>query len=233
MPKTALNHSLCRVNYGKRTSFGGSQTESCKKRIQGYGCGVVAASEVLVYLWRGKAEKEKSTAGDSGLALILSRMMTDPVTAENYNSLVDYIEKKYLHVIPNFGITGISLASALNRMFLKLSLPYCAVWSVGERKLFQNMETMLQNNIPVIISAGPGLPFIRKKESLPLYRPGNTLRSAAGAKEHYMTATAIDGEFIYLSSWGNEYIVRKQDFIDYVKRCSNFITSNIVLIRKK
>ena len=90
---------------------------------------------------------------------------------------------------------------------------------------------MLSQNIPVILCIGINFPF--PKHSLPLY-PGEGARQQAGSvRAHYVTVTAMDQEWLQISSWGRLYKVRREDLDRYRKRHSCPLYTNIVHIERR
>ena len=142
--------------------------------------------------------------------------------------------RRYFPLLPPSGINGITLVAGLNILFIKRKLPYRAFWAVSGRKLWQRVEDMLNQDLPVILAVGPNFPAFWQNHKLDFYvktRDGRYVKSAA-TKGHYVTATGIDDEWLQISSWGRKYYVNRSEYDSYVKKHSNFIFSNLVYLRK-
>ena len=140
-----------------------------------------------------------------------------PLTRQEYIRGLEKLQRRYFPLLYPRGINGLLLTFGLNRMFLERRLPYVAVWAASGRKLFARMADMLRHDIPVVLSVGPNFPLVWQKNRLVFYR------------------LASDGRFLPAAdvSWGRSYYIRIDEYEDYVNRYSNFLFSNLVLIRQK
>ena len=59
------------------------------------------------------------------------------------------------------------------------------------------------------------------------------IRSVSKIRGHYVTVLAINDEWMKISSWGQIYEINLKEYMDYVKKHSNHLFSNIVLIERK
>ena len=87
----------------------------------------------------------------------------------------------------------------------------------------------------MILSVGPNFPAVWEKHKLKFYRKitdGN-YRPAAATKAHYVTATALDAEWLRISSWGKEYYINREEYEAFVKAHSSYLFSNLVYLSKK
>lgn len=125
------------------------------------------------------------------------------------------------------------LSLGINAFFLRYGYPYHALWGLGLRNVWGKIKKMLDADIPVIISVGPNFPLIWQKHKTDLYieRAGD-MRKVSSVKAHFMTLTAIDKEWMTLSSWGRKYYIKCTDYAEYVRRHSGSFASNIVYIKK-
>ena len=174
------------------------------------GCGLISAADVIFYL-EGKRK----------------------ITEAEYVEFAKKLWKWYLPVIPGFGMNGLTLMNGLNRYFQNHGLSYRAHWKISGRKLFSRIDRMLSDDIPVILSVGPNLPFVWKKEKLTLYiknHEGNYLQTVK-TKAHFVTVTGRDGTWLRISSWGKEYYISIREYREYVKRHSSFLVSNVIDIK--
>ncbi len=218
-----LKHRFPQINKGGLLSYGGDQGSHPRKQIQKYGCGIVSSVDLLLYLHLYRKGCQSSLFDDC---------RESGVTLSRYNEWVSAMNRKYLPVIPGFGINGLSLVIGLNRYFRRNEIPFRARWCVSRRKLWQRMDEMLSKDLPVIFSAGPNFPLFWGKNSLRLYaRSGEDYRQVNSVRAHYMTATAADDEWVQLSSWGRKYYINKKEYESYAKNHSSFIISNLVLLK--
>ncbi len=226
-------------------SFGGNQgwvvKDSEKKRsrnniIRKFGCGLVSAVDIVAYM-------EKNSQGESGTGEDMGR----PLTVAEYRDRLHELERRIFHVSYWLGVPGTRLARRMNRLFRKKKMPYKASWGMSGKKLLARVRDMLDNDIPVTLGIGPG--FFRK-DRVHLYvlqlekdgplRSGNlrySLKRRGSTKDHYVTITGLleDNEKVYfeISSWGRKYYIDYDEYTGYVKKCDNYIFSNILWIRKK
>ena len=191
--------------------YGGDQGWLETKTAKEYGCGVIAFANVVITHDR---VTDKANPG------ILK------VDKARYMQVAESIRKKFLPVIPKFGISGIELAIGANAYFLKNGINVTARWGVKPHNLWKAVDKMLKNSWPVILAIGPNNTLIGKK-CLDLM--GDTSKSTARA--HYVTITAADEETITVSSWGSKYVILKEDYEEYMKKTSNPLFSNILYIK--
>ncbi|MCQ2406284.1 MAG: hypothetical protein MJ067_03625 [Oscillospiraceae bacterium] len=206
----ALKREYIAVTGENLKMYGGNQMRLGKKYLRSGGCGLIAAANLVSYL-----------RGDVSL------------TEEEYLALIKEIRWCF-PLLYSRGLNGISLAIGINRCFRKLGLPYKAVWGVRASKILSRMEKMLSRDIPVIFSVGPDFPLMWRSKKVTLYKQDSSLRlvPAASTSAHYMTATAIRGDFMRVSSWGTEYYVRLSDFLSLAGGRSPVLT-NICYVRGK
>ena len=109
--KSKLNiTSLSKPYVSVNGSFGGDQSwlekaEGTRKGnvLKNYGCGLIAASDILMYLMGGMEH------------------VINPTGEKSMSSYEDYIltmERKYFRILPILGISGVLLAWNLNMYFL-------------------------------------------------------------------------------------------------------------------
>ncbi len=206
-----------------RISYGGDQAWLKTPAERSFGCGLIAAADILRYL-RRKEDREE-LPGDRTLS------------KETYLEEIRVLAGDF-RIRGPLGITGFGIANRMNRIFRREGLPYRSKWSFGRRKLERRIPEMLSADIPVLLSVGPG--FFHKKERLPLYRPDGQggYRKVQSMRDHYVTVTGrIPSEtgdsMLRISSWGDEYYVNQDEYEEHVKRCDNFLFSSILYIRKK
>lgn len=220
-----IRHNYISVDNGFRRSFGGNQMSSASQNMREVGCGVIAALDLLLYLCRfhpGCKCDFFAEAAKDGI-----------IESHEYDHLALQLSKRFFPVIPKFGINGIMLAGGLNRFFRRYDLPFRASWGMGSGKLFNEIEEMIAKDIPVILSIGPNFPLFWQKHELDLYstRADGTFFRSSSVKSHYVTVTGIDEQRLYISSWGRPYSIERSEYLNYIRRRSGSIVSNIVKIR--
>ena len=226
-------------------TYGGNQAWLSTEVERSFGCGFIAAADILRYL-RGRSDdsnfEEMSADLDSvnRVAVDSDRMGSGSLSKQDY---LDDIRK----LAPDFrvrgklGITGFGLARRMNRIFRREKLPYRAKWSVGRKRLERRLFAMLEADIPVLLSVGPG--FFHKGQHLPLYRrtPEGAYERASSMRDHYVTVTGAlmiegsmvpgIGDMLRISSWGHEYYINYGEYLDHIKQYDNFLFSSILYIR--
>lgn len=207
-------------------AYGGDQGASDNKAMQRCGCGVVGCVDLLLYLQRWREGADVSFLRD---------VARDRLPMEEYQRLAQEMRKKYFFLVYPFGKDGVTMAMGLNRIFRKNGVPLRARWNWGKRSLWTNMDRMLEENIPVILSIGPNFPLFWQKHRLNLYYEdaSGALHPAAATNSHFLTVTAADEERLTVSSWGGKYVILKKEYCDFVKQHSCWLFSNILSIRKR
>lgn len=233
-------------------SFGGSQdwvvkdSESKRSKnniIRAFGCGLISAVDILAYI--EKTEKQSELNGFHGHPE--GEECTDEcMTLEEYRERINQFERIHFHVSYWLGIPGTRLARKMNRFFRRKKLPYRAKWGMSGKKLLTRLKEMLAADIPATLGIGPGF---FKKDRLGLYvmkldkegqfESGNlkySLKRKGTTKDHYVTVTGIvedeERTLLEISSWGRKYYIDFNEYTDYVKKCDNYIFSNILYIRR-
>lgn len=222
-----LKHPYITVRKEGKLSYGGSQSWSSHTIMKKYGCGAIAGTDLLLYLGlhkdyckTGKTDIQKP---ENGL-----------LEFENYMETAERMRHRYFGLIPGFGMPGWMLAAGINRYFQKNRIPLKASFGVTGRNLPNRIQTMLSHDIPVILSIGPNFPVPIKKYKLTFYRKkGENYQEACRTAAHYVMVTGVEGQWMRISSWGQEYYIKTEEYLDYVRRHSNFVVSNICYIRKR
>lgn len=201
-----------RVKKEQNTFFGGNQSWFRRTKDQEYGCGIIACANAIVCL----------NHKDCGAPLEL--------VYEDYMELADKLARRYFWVMPKLGLNGFTIAIGINLYFMLHKMPYFARWGTFSWNLWKRVAQMLEQKIPVLLAIGPGiLPW--RKSRLPLYVKRNgTLVQAATTRAHYVMITGMDEEFITISSWGKRFLIRKTEYEEYVRKHSNYLFSNILVI---
>jgi len=219
-----LKHELPRVTHGTcgDETYGGNQLLFANLTMQRCGCGLVGALDVLLYLHRYH-----------GFTIeFLKDIPEGLLTKEQYEHCAEQLKKHGIPLVYPLGTTGLNLSAGLNHQFRKNRIPLRAHWYVPTVRLWGEIERMLEQDIPVVMSAGDHFPDFWKKDGLRLYLSREPGSACVEAVSHYFTVTGIDEEWLCVSSWGTKYWVRKQEFESFVKK-STPLFSNILKIERK
>ncbi len=208
MERKFLSSPYIAVKMGNTLSYGGSQLWSDDKTVSGFGCGLIAAADLLLYI--------------SG---------TEVISDKEYMDFVRSI-KKYFPIMPGQGIDGIRLSIGLNLCFGHFSMDRLCYWGISGNKYLGRIYDMIKKDTPVILSVGQNIPILQKKEKLSFYRKtgDRILVPKAHASGHYVTVTGIGHKYLRISSWGKKYYIKISEYEDYVSRCSTWMFSNVCVV---
>ena len=214
-------------------TYGGNQSWLSTKAERAFGCGLIAAADVLRYL-----EMDRK-----------AMRIPKAEYLEDIHILVQDFPVK-----GRLGITGFGLARRMNRIFRRGKLPFKARWSLGRKHFLERLPEMLGEDIPVLMSVGPG--FFHKEARLSMYKPvvekneperddtthvwkpsDADFRRENSMRDHYVTATGVmtteEGTtWIRISSWGDRYYIRLDEYLEHVKKYDNFLFSSLLYIRR-
>ncbi len=210
--KQSLSYDYIRIKYENGSdTYGGNQKIHPDDGIKKDGCGPLAATDVLAYI-------EKNFEYDHS----------------EYEELTSRMCGKYFPYRANHGTSGFIIKKGLNRYFKEKNLPLKASWGVPRRRLYQAIAEQLSADLPVIITVGPKYPGIKPTHALSLYQKDSTgqlvpVKSTSG---HYMTVTAMDGQWLKVSSWGDVYYINVREYLHYARKYSQYFFTNIICIRR-
>lgn len=221
----ALSKPIVSVLHEGGATYGGSQRLFSDETMRRAGCGVIAAADLLLYL---------ALYHPGCVTALTGSPESNAIPLAQYSRLCGSLRRRWLPVIPRLGKTGLDLALGLNAVFSHYRLPFRARWCAGHEKLFERVEEMLREDIPVIISAGQNFPLLWGKEYLRLYTRSadGAYRPCCGVKAHYMTVTAMDSQWLRVSSWGQEYHIRRSEYLSYSRLHSLSLTCNVLYVKK-
>lgn len=207
-------------------SYGGNQLLARNRAVIQCGCGIVASCDLFLYMHFNKDGCRCEMFSDIE--------SSDMIPLDLYNGYIDKL-RRFFPLIPPFGINGPLLALGINAFFNANNIPYKAKWGISNCEMWGRIESMLQKDMPVIISVGPNLPFFWQKHKTDMYSISSSgaMRKAVSVNAHYMNITALDDEWLTVSSWGRKYFIRRIEYTNYVKKYSNKFVSNIVYIKAK
>lgn len=225
MAEHRLCHAVCAVDNNGLLTYGGSQLLSDSAVIKKCGCGVVAAADLFIYAHRFRVGCHCDMF--EGLGRVLG------VPLKEYNNVLHALSRRYFPLTPPFGINGLGLVCGMNLYFKTHSWSLRAQWGVRYCELWQSIESMLDDDIPVIIAVGPNMPRFWQDNRLGLYTrlPDGNYKSIGAVKAHYMTVTAIDDDYLTVSSWGRRYYISRCEYDAYTRAYSNGLLCNIVYIK--
>ncbi len=194
MKETALRHPWPSVQEGEVLSYGGCQGWLEGETARKSGCGLVAATDLLLYLHRhreGCASRAFQGLPESG-----------PIPAEVYRHCARRLQRKYFPLARSFGLNAFVLALGMERFFWDYHIPCHARWGVPGWRFWQDIQSMLERDLPVILCVGVSFPLPWGKGKLDFYQrqPDGEYRSVTATRAHYVTVTGMDGEWLRVSS---------------------------------
>lgn len=209
-------------------SYGGSQTWFSSPSIRGYGCGLIAAHDLLWYL-----ERKENLAAQTSHQHSAKRFTDASCSWEDYERSVTKLHHLF-PILPRLGINGLMLSAGLNRAFLLRRLPYRACWHIGCRNTGKEISHLLGQDIPVILSIGGNFPLVWKKDRLPLYRKSSdgVYIKSSSTRAHYVIVTGIEHGWLRISSWGQEWYINWREYRDFARTKSCPLFSNICYITR-
>lgn len=255
----------------KHRYLAGNQEEFLSPRIAQYGCGLIGFADLILYLterdWQGRTPGTWGR-GERSLAEQGQRVQAEqqgqreqnagvPVFPDpgrrggaKYEAFIQRLDRSFSRVYSGIGLNGFSMAAAFNRRARKRGWPWRARWAVPERKLLETVKEMLDNDIPVILSVGPGFRGDSEEGGVALYRDGT--RTEVRARDHYVTVIGLEekpsrtpgaslGEFgkeLYFRvvSWGKEYRISVGEYMEGTAGSIPLIGklfSNVLYIRRR
>ena len=218
-----LKHAYPAVARARGVSYGGDQGWAGSRTMRLWGCGVTSVTDLLWYL----AETRRCCA---------DRLFSSPsgaLTLRRYRESVEEIRRR-IPLFPGFGTNGVFLTWALNHSLRRSGIPLRGRWCVSGKKLWSRMEGMLSRDLPVIFSVGPNFPRFWKRGKLTFYvrTADGQYRPGPAISAHYVNVTGMDEEWLRVSSWGRMFYVNRNEYEDYVRRCSCTLVSNLIDLRQ-
>lgn len=224
MEQAALQHPYPMIRHSNgRLAYGGDQSAAQNKTMRRCGCGVVGGADLLLYLHRWRAGCRTEVFSDTD---------GPAIPQEQYGPLIEELRRRYFPILYPFGKDGVTLAMGMNRYFRKYGIRLRARWNAGKRSLWTNMERMLREDIPVILSIGPNFPLFWQKHKLAMYRhTPDGYRPANATNSHFLMVTGMEGKWLRVSSWGQEYYIDRDEYCEYVRKHSCWLFSNILSVK--
>ena len=227
--KIELKNKYTSVLYNSVPSFGGRQNLSPDASVSGYGCGLVGVADILYYLCHYNTFTQR---GNVLLGRNKDFLENDSavVDSETYNHVLAKLNHDYFAMIPGLGILGFDLSFGFNRIAKAIGINYKSSWAVSSLRVIDMIKEMLSNDIPALISVGRRLDIPKNNKGIRLYSDSGT--ADVYVKSHYMVVTAIDDEYLTVSSWGNKYRILLKDYTEYVRNPIDSLITNILYIRR-
>lgn len=227
MKRCCLRYPYFSIKLQNEQSFGGSQTWSSSRMMRKYGCGVVGMADVLLYLGLHQTSCETD--------LLYGMLREDGLLSyPRYERYLIKMRRRYLSIIPGFGVPGFFLPVAMNHYFRHYRIDLRASWCIRPGKILPRIEEMLRQDMPVILAIGPNFPFVWGRQKVTLYRKDNgEYLPASEIKAHFVVVTGMMDGYLQISSWGKEYYLSWAEYQRYMKKFSTCLTSNICRIREK
>ena len=158
----SIQHPYISVAVYGGASYGGGQQFSENAMIRRCGCGIVAATDLLLYLSRWHMTER--------VPLFDGLPLDAPVPFPVYTGLLSKMNRRYLPMIPYAGINGVMLMLGVQRFFHDYKMPFTARWCFAQSRLWERIEAMLMEDLPVIMAVGPNFPFIWGDKRAAFYR---------------------------------------------------------------
>ena len=145
--RCCLRHTYLAVKTQDGKSFGGNQNWAAGCMMRRYGCGVVALGDVLAYL--GIHQLSCNTD------LLYGILREDGcLSYPRYERYLRKINKRYLGVIPGFGVPNFQIPRAMNRYFRHYRIDLRARWCLSSGKMLERIQDSLSRDYPVILAVG-------------------------------------------------------------------------------
>ena len=223
----SLRHPYISVQLQSGKSYGGGQQFSPNAMVRRCGCGIVAATDLLLYL--SKYHLQEPVVPFAAL------LREDPLPFSAYNDCILWMNRHYFPMIPYNGINGLMLMAGMQKFFHDYRLPYTSRWCMAQSRLWERLEGMLREDVPVILAVGPNFPMVWGDKRVHFYRKtaDGKYKPTAGAKAHFFTVTGSDESWARISSWGQMYYLNRWEFRDYARKSSIGFVNNALLIERK
>lgn len=234
---------------GNSLSFGGSQMWmhdgnvvkwhqhfQKKKVLRDSGCGLISGADILLYL------AKKNDAYATPYTNVVLEKGQSIMEYDRYMAYLELMNENFFPINTIFGITGFSIARGINRYSRKHKLGIKARWCASGKKMLSRIEEMLSKDIPITLSIGPmrkngvmfydWMPDEKNKYNFETYSHEDYVSG------HYVTITGLmcdesGRRMLEISSWGRKYYINFDEFMETVKRHSNFLFSNVLYINLK
>ncbi|MCR5215344.1 MAG: hypothetical protein K6C69_00145 [Lachnospiraceae bacterium] len=223
----SLKHEYPHIMYPSGPSFGGNQMKEAHLPTANLGCGLVAVADTLSYLCRTNGASIPQIPYES------------TISQETYTKYLNRLRRRMPILSLLGGIPAMELVWALRYYSKKAHLSYSFRWGVPSRKMYGVIAKMLSQDLPVIVSVGMAFPYFISKAGVKYYekRPNGNLVVAGTVRGHYMTITGLmdvdERAYLRVSSWGMEYYIDFEEYLNFARKKSNLLFTNILYISKR
>jgi hypothetical protein len=240
------------------TFYGGSQMWFPDKSwyskdyiLHNYGCGTIATADMFLYL---ALQSNTMQSPETSAAL----QGGSQVKYENYDPYVRIINNRYTKTLRFIAVLGPKVASAINSYSESYGLGLKAgwKWKLTYYDMYDIIEEMLKQDIPVILAIGPNSPNLWGKKGIPFYerreidyqdsdepspenkKPYYYKAVKHNINGHYVTVTGIIKDdvagriMLRISSWGKQYYINYEEYRDYVDTAGSTLTSSLIHVKK-
>lgn len=219
------------VTFGGDQGFfrAGGGREDARKAAAG--CGIVAFSDLLLYL-SGK---------DEAYRIKQNADLADRILDETqYKRYYDTLYSSFGGIAWKGGVSGLKLSREFNRTARKNGWKLRAVWGLDGNKIFDRMERMLESDIPVILCIPMMLRKGERNDRLWLYEKEEAetkYRRAQAVNAHYVTVTGMirdEKAYLEISSWGRKFYICREEYDVFIHtHFMGTILGNILYVRQK
>lgn len=203
-------------------SFGGDQgwfksenKWSSDYIIEHYGCGLISASDILLYM--AIVDSNKNSVYTS---IVTDKTLGLKIDKEDYKNYITRMNDKVFSTVRIIGVDGLSMARMMNTYFEDNSIDLKAKWGVKFSDLKGYIKEMLDKDIPVCLSIGDS------SDDLKIYIPTDETMMKFPLQyniwyetdNHYVTVTGMvedrirNKTFLQISTWGDKCYI---DFDEY------------------
>ena len=205
------------------------QSEAEDEKKQKMGCGVVALSDIFLYL-TGKYNKCLQVDGES----YVNHQLNQKKYCEYYNRIYRFVGGVSL----KNGASGIKLWRKFNRMAKLQGWSERARWGFSRKKILSRLKEMLAKDIPVILCIP--MAFFKKDKEKGLCFYGKNDRGEYVPKTHvnghYVVVTELFSEedeiYLVISSWGKQYFIKWREYDEQVRsRLFGAFLGNLLYIK--
>ena len=205
-----------KYNAGSQMWF--SEETNPDKSLRRSGCGVIALHDLAQYRGYIKAPKER----------------------EDYMEQIRKMKRGGMYIVPNLGIAPYYYPLLCNLYLIRQGVKLRIGWGHTARnqlkKKAEDIKKLLEQDYPVIFTAGPRIPFLFKDKVIPMYLEDFRLAKQT-VKSHYMTVVEVieDGDEIWIkaASWGYLYCMKLKDMVAYSKYAYPLTTRFYRIYEKK
>ena len=199
---------------GDQNFFGISNASKQDKLKQNCGCGIVAFSDLLLYM--GKEDNQYLLSENKSY---VNQILSEEDYKRYYNTIYDFMGG----IKGKVGISGIKIQRSFNRLARREKWPLRAKWGLNGKKLNFRIEEMLRQDIPVICCIPMILLKKDRNDYLQLYRfEEEKLIKATCTRAHYVTITGInvieEDMYYEVSSWGKRFYISTKEYNYFMRK---------------